>query len=64
VNPDLYERLEAEEAERLKLGVTSDNADIPYRPFLAHALKKLPDHADRVSAIRGFFAEYHDAARK
>lgn len=62
VNPDLYARLEAEEAERRNLGVTSDNADIPYRPFLAHALKKITDPEGRGKAIRGFFAYYNDAA--
>jgi hypothetical protein len=62
VNPDRYARLETEEAERRNLGVTSDNADIPYRPFLAHALKQIPEQEARLRAMRGFFAEYNDAA--
>jgi hypothetical protein len=68
LEPEVYRRVQEEEAERRKnvpgLSPDDETVDMAFRPLLARELKRLPDRAARIEALRQFFETYNEDLHK
>ena len=64
IDEPTFNRLHAEWLESQACGDIPRPADVPFRPLLAWALRQIPDRAERVRKLDGFFRNFSDNASK